>query len=160
MTTPENAHFALRVALSEIDRLLTQGMSAAQFDQTREFLSKYVLLMASSQDGQLGGALDAGWFGTPDFARLMRDGLARLTLADVNAAMRRHLSARQLSVVFVTQKAAELQQRLIDDTVATISYDGNKPAALLAEDKLFGARPLAIRREAVRITPAAQVFAD
>jgi zinc protease len=160
VTTPENAHFALRVALSEIDRLLTEGMTAAQFEQTREFLEKYVLLMASSQDVQLGGALDAAWFGTPDFARLMRDGLARLTLADVNAAMRRHLSARQLSVVFVTQKAAELKQRLIDDTVATISYDGNKPAALLAEDRLFGARPLAIGREAVRITPAAQVFAD
>jgi zinc protease len=90
----------------------------------------------------------------------MREGLARLTLADVNAAMRRHLSAANLSVVMVTKQAAELKARLVEDTVSTIRYDGNKPAGLLAEDQVIGARKLGLRPDAVRVTPVARVFAD
>jgi zinc protease len=160
VTTTENAHFALRIALAEIDRLVEQGLTAAQFEATREFLSKYVFLMTASQDAQLGYALDAQWYGTPEFTTMMRDGLAKLTLADVNAAVRRHLSAHNLSVVIVTKDAADMKARLLDDRVSAIRYDGNKPAALLAEDQIIGARKLAIRPQALTVTPLSRVFAE
>jgi zinc protease len=116
--------------------------------------------MTATQDQQLGYALDAQWYHTPEFTKLMRDGLARLTVADVNAAIKKHLSARNLSVVMITKDAAGLKDKLLSDAFSPIAYDAPKPQAVLDEDKAIGAMKLGIRPEAVRITPAAQAFAE
>jgi zinc protease len=155
---PQNAHFALRVALTELGKLIENGLTEEQFAATRDYLMKNVFVMTGTQDAQLGYALDAQWYRTPEFTQMMRDGLSKLTVADVNAAMRKHLSAKNLSVVFITRDAAGLKEKLVSDAFSPISYDGQKPQALLDEDKAIGGMKLGIRPEAVRITPAVQVF--
>jgi zinc protease len=72
--------------------------------------------------------------------------------------MRKHLSAQNLSVVFITKDAAGLKDKLLSDAFSPIAYDATKPQELLMEDKAIGAMKLGIRPEAVRITPAVQVF--
>jgi zinc protease len=157
---PDNAHFALRIALAELDKAIRNGMTREQFDTTRGYLMKNVFVMTSTQDQQLGYALDSQWYGTPEFTKLMREALSRLTVDDVNAAMRRHLSAQNLSVVMIAKDAAGLKERLVSDAPSPITYDGNKPKALLDEDAVIGAMKLNLRPEAVTITPVSQVFAD
>ncbi len=120
---------------------------------------KNVFVMTSTQDQQLGYALDSQWYGTPEFSKLMRDGLAKLTVLDVNRAIKQHLSAKNLSVVIVAKDAAGLKEKLVSDAFSPIKYDGNKPQALLDEDKVIGAMKLGIKLEAVTVTPAAQAFA-
>jgi zinc protease len=157
---PQNAHMALRIALTELGKLIDKGLTREQFEATRDYLMKNVFVMTATQDAQLGYALDAQWYRTPEFTQMMRDGLSKLTAADVNAAMRRHLSAQNLSVVFITKDAAGLKEKLVSDAFSPISYDAQKPQALLDEDKAIGSMKLGIRPEAVQITPAAQVFAQ
>jgi len=157
---PQNAHFALRIALSELGKLVEQGLTQAQFESTRDYLMKNVFVMTATQDQQLGYALDAQWYRTPEFTQMMRDGLSKLSVADVNAAIRKHLSARDLSVVFITRDAAGLKEKLVTDAFSPITYDGSKPQELLDEDKAIGAMKLGIKPEQVKITPAAQVFAQ
>jgi len=157
---PQNAHFALRLALSELGKMVDGGLSQADFETTRDYLMKNVFVMTATQDQRLGYALDAQWYGTTEFTRMMRDGLAKLTVADVNAAIKRHLSARNLSVVFITKDAAGLKNALVSDAFSPITYDAAKPQAVLDEDKVIGAMKLGIKSESVTITPAAQAFAE
>ncbi|WP_374000188.1 M16 family metallopeptidase [Massilia sp. CFBP 13647] len=157
---PQNAHFALRLALSELGKMVDGGLSQADFETTRDYLMKNVFVMTATQDQRLGYALDAQWYGTNEFTRMMRDGLAKLTVADVNAAIRKHLSARNLSVVFITKDAAGLKNALVSDAFSPITYDAAKPQAVLDEDKVIGAMKLGIKPESVTITPAAQAFAE
>lgn len=155
---PENAHFALRVALTELGKLVDNGLTQEQFATTRDYLMKNVFVMTSTQDQQLGYALDSQWYGTPEFTKLMRDGLSKLTVADVNRAIKQHLSAKNLSVVIVAKDAAGLKDKLLSDAYSPIKYDGNKPQSLLDEDKVIGAMKLGIAPESVRVTPASAVF--
>jgi zinc protease len=157
---PENAHFALRVALTELDKLVANGLTSAQFETTRGYLMKNVFVMTATQDQQLGYALDSQWYGTPEFTKLMRDGLSKLTVADVNAAIRKHLSAKNLSVVFITKDAAGLKDKLVSDAFSPIKYDAAKPQEVVEQDKVIGNMKLNLKPEAVRITPAAAVFAE
>jgi zinc protease len=157
---PQNAHFALRLALLELGKLVDKGLTQEDFETTRGYLMKNVFVMTATQDQRLGYALDSQWYGTPEFTRLMRDGLAKLTVADVNAAIKKHLSARNLSVVFITKDAAGLKNALVSDAFSPIKYDAAKPQAVLDEDAVIGAMKLGIRPENVKITPAAQVFAE
>ena len=157
---PENAHMALRIALTELGKAIDNGLTKEQFEITRDYLMKNVFVMTATQDQYLGYALDSQWYGTPEFTKMMRDGLSRLTLDDVNAAMKRHLSAKNLSVVFITKDAAGLKNTLLSDAFSPIKYDGNKPQALLDEDKVIGNMKLNIRPEAITITPAVKAFAE
>ena len=103
-----------------------------------------VYVMTARQDQQLGYALDSQWYGIGEFTGFMRKALQKLTRDEVNAAVKRHLDARNLSVVFVTKDAAGLKQALASDAFSPIRYDGEKPADVLAEDKVIGAMKLRI----------------
>ena len=155
---PENAHMALRIATRELQQLIDSGMTQTDFENTRNYLMKNAYVMTQTQDQQLGYALDSKWYGTPEFTSYMRDALGRLTVADVNAAIRRHLSATDLSVVMITKDAEGLKNALVSDAFSPMKYDGEKPAELLAEDKVIGARKLGVQAANVRITPVEEVF--
>jgi zinc protease len=157
---PQNGHFALRVALHELGQLVDKGLSQNDFETTRDYLMKNVFVMTATQDQRLGYALDSQWYGTPEFTGMMRDALGKLSVADVNAAIKRHLSAKNLSVVMITRDGAALKEALVSDAFSAIRYDANKPQSLLDEDKAIGGMKLDIKAEAVKVTPAAQVFAQ
>ncbi len=155
---PENAHFALRIALTELDKLISQGLNQQQFELTRDYLMKNVFMMTATQDQQLGYALDAEWYKTPEFTKMMRDNLSKLSVEQVNAAMKKHLSSKNLSVVFIAKDAKALQAQLLSDAFSPIKYNSEKPKELLDEDQIIGRRKLGIAADAVKITPAEQVF--
>lgn len=156
---PQNAHMALRIALHELRKLHDDGLTQEEFEATRQYLSKNVFVMTATQDQQIGYALDSRWYGTPEFTAYVRDGLAKLTLADVNRAIRTHLDPANLSVVVVTKDAPGLAAALAADGVSTVKYEAEKPKALLEEDARIGAEKLGVARDAIRITPVDRVFA-
>jgi zinc protease len=157
---PVNAHMTLRIALHELDALIRNGLTREQFETTRDYLLSNVYVMTAEQDQQLGYALDSAWYGIGEYTAFMRDGLRGLTLDDVNGAIKRHLSASDLSIVFITQDAAALKQALVADEPSSIKYDGEKPASLFDEDRVIGATKLHIAPDHVRITPIEEVFAQ
>jgi len=156
---PRNAVFAFKLALHELRRLITEGLSEGDFEATRDYLLKNVFVQTASQDRLLAFALDNRWYGLGDFVTTMRERLQRLTRDEVNAAVRRHLQAENLSVVFVTRDAAGLRDELLADTNSTVVYDAAKPEEVLAEDRMVGAIRLGLLAEQVRITPVDEVFA-
>ncbi len=103
--------------------------------------------------------MDQKWYGLGDYVTTMRERLGKLTRADVNAAVKRHLQTKDLSVVIITKDAEGLKERLVGDAFSPITYDGEKPKELLDEDKAIGASKLGIKAEAVTITPVEDVFA-
>ncbi|MGI8926152.1 MAG: M16 family metallopeptidase [Tepidiformaceae bacterium] len=156
---PEQAHMALRIAIHELDSLIRDGLSQADFAATRDYLMKNVFIMTRTQDQQLGYALDSRWYGIGEYTAFIRERLAALSLEEVNAAIRRHLSANDLSVVIITKDAEALRDQLVADEPSPIVYDGARPEELLAEDRIIGARRLNIAPTAIRITPVEDVFA-
>ncbi|MEW5977596.1 MAG: pitrilysin family protein [Acidobacteriota bacterium] len=156
---PENAHMAIRIALHELGRLIEDGLSPEEFQSTRDYLMKNVFLMTSTSNQQLGYALDSRWYGIPSFTEFMRDSLRKLTVEEVNRAVRKHLSAKDLSFVIITKDAQGLRQQLLSDAFSPIRYDGEKPQSLLDEDKLIGSLKLGLSAEQVRLTPVEEVFA-
>jgi zinc protease len=115
--------------------------------------------MTARQDQQLGYALDSKWYGIGEFTQHMRSALEKLTDEQVNAAIRKHLNAKNVAIVYITKDAQALKQALVTDAFSPITYDAEKPKELLAEDKVIGALKLNIAPDKVRITPIAEVFA-
>jgi zinc protease len=156
---PDHGHMTLRIAIHELDLLIRNGLTKEDFAATRDYLMNNVYVMTARQDQQIGYALDSQWYGIGEFTDVMRKAVQQLTVEDVNAAVKRHLDARNLSIVYVTKDAAGLKQSLASDAFSPIRYDGAKPADVLAEDKVIGALKLNIDAKNIVVTPIDQVFA-
>ena len=139
-----DAHFATRVAMYELEKLIEQGMSAEDFEATRSFLSKYVAQMTASQARQLGYAIDSEYYGIERFADYVRKGLADLSVEQVNAAIRRHLQTEDVQFVFIAKDAQELAERLTQETPSPLAYNTEQPEELLAEDAVIEKLELAL----------------
>jgi zinc protease len=157
---PENAHMALRIALHEVRRLVQEGLTREQFEETRDYLMKNVYVKTATAGEQVGYALDSRWYGIGEYTAHMRAALAKLTLDDVNRAIRAHIRPDDLQVVIITKDAEELRRRLLSDAPSTMHYEAEKPAELLEEDRRIGALGLGLRPEAVRIVPLDAVFRE
>jgi zinc protease len=153
---PGNAHFALRAALSEIDRLLERGMTQAELDLTRDFLVNYSRLWAQTLSRRLGFYLDSRFYGTPYFIDEIDRRLASLTLDEVNAAARRYLTTERYDAVMVTADAPALAAALLADEPSPITYDAQVPEEVLAADRAIVGREVVPTR--VSLVPVEQMF--
>ena len=151
-----DAHFATRVAMYELDRLVKEGMTESDFEATRAYLSKFVSLLTDGQSRQLGYALDSQYYGTGDFTDYVRNGLSELTLDDVNRVIRENLDMNDMQYVFVTRDGADLRERLMSDQRSPMTYDAELPAEVLEEDLLID--NIAIGFDSVEVVPADEVF--
>jgi zinc protease len=158
LTGNNEAHFATRVALYELDTLIRNGLTPAQFEATREFLDKWVAQLVSAQPALLGYAIDSDWYGIADFPAYVRGELASLTAADVNRVIRERLSTDRLKFVFVTPDGADLQRRLLGDEPSPMTYNSPKSAEILAEDAVIEVLPLGFAPGSVRVRQADGVF--
>ena len=152
-------HFALRAALRELKHLVDQGMTESEFRATRNFLRKYVLHLAPTTMDRLGYALDDRFYGIKgSHLEKFRHMMDELTLADVNAAIKKHLQYENLEIVLVTKDARSLKEALAKDAPSPIEYPTRKAESILVEDREIAAFPLRIERQNVRIIPVGELF--
>lgn len=155
---PEAGQFALRAGLFEFEKLIQDGLSKDEFESTRAFLSKYAGVLLQTADAQLGYALDSEYYGIPPFSAYLREALAKLTLADVNEAIRRHLTSKNLQIVVVTKEADALAEALRKGLPSRMVYSSPKPKEILDEDKLIEKHPLHIDPDKITVLPVTQAF--
>lgn len=153
-----DAHFATRVALFELDKLIEQGMSEKDFNATRNFLSNFVPQLVASQDRQLGYALDSEYYNTEGFVDYVRKQLATLTLDDVNRVIRENLQTDNMHYVFITGDGKDMAQRLASEQVSPLKYNAEKPAVLTNEDKQIEKYKLAIPADNIEIKAVSSIF--
>ena len=155
---PQNGHFVLRAALYEYDKLVREGMSPEAFDSTREFLSKYVNVLTATQDAQLGYALDSRYYHIADLPAYMREQLAKLTLDEVNRAIRQYLKSDAMRIAIVTKDAAGLRDAIVSNKPSPITYNAPKPKEITDEDKTIETYKIVVKPADITIVPVDKVF--
>lgn len=152
------AHFALRLAFHELDRFVQNGLTAAQFEQTRNFVTKNVNLLTKTKRAELGYAIDSLFYGIPNYGRYVVDGLKKLTVDDVNRAIKKHLQLRNVQVVAVSPNGEDLKTKLLANEPSPMTYTAEKPKELLDEDKQVESRKLPFTAEKTKVTPVDRLF--
>src|SRR5438093_7455109 len=154
----QNSLFALRAALYEYDKLLRDGLSQETFETTREFLTKYANILTQTQSAQLGYTLDSRYYGIPDYNSYVKEQLKKLTVGDVNAAIRRHLKSDRMRIVLITKDADRLRDAIAKNTPSPIVYNSPKPEEILDEDKIIQSYKINVKSEDVSVAQVNRVF--
>ncbi|KPZ64001.1 Protease 3 precursor [Pseudoalteromonas sp. P1-16-1b] len=153
-----DAHFATRTALFELDKLIKNGMTEADFEATRNFLINFVPQMVASQNRQLGYALDSEFYNTDSFVNYVTNKLKTLTVDDVNRVIKDNLQTENIHYVFVTGDGEDMQKRLATMQTSPMVYNTDKPAELVAEDKVIADYKLAIPAKNIEVVKVDKVF--
>lgn len=155
---PKNGLFTLRAALYEYDKLTRDGLTQEAFDNTKNFLIKYVNILTQTQSAELGYALDSKYYGQADYNTMMKTALAKLTLADVNRVIKKYLANRPMTVAMVTKDANGLRNDILSGKTSPIVYNVEKPQFILDEDKIIQDYKITVKPENVTVTPVEKVF--
>ncbi|WP_085300084.1 M16 family metallopeptidase [Cognaticolwellia mytili] len=153
-----DAHFATRAALYELDKLIENGMSEKDFQATRNYLTNYAPQLVASQDQQLGYALDSEFYQTGEFVKYVREQFAKLSLADVNRVIKENLQTDDIHYVFISGDGEDMKKRLLSEQVSPLKYNSEKPAELLATDKVIESYKLTLPAKNVDVIAAESVF--
>ncbi len=136
-----HALFALRMAISEVDKIIKEGISQEDFEATRTFLRSYMKLYISTPAEQLGYLMDSKFYGRENYIKEMDGLLSNLTREDVNNAVKKYLQVENLCVSIVTDKseAEALVNALKNNEPSPMSYSNlvkeNLPEDILIEDE-------------------------
>lgn len=153
---PADAQFALRAGLYEVQRLRDQGMTEAEFNLTRDFLLNYSKLFAQSPWDRLGYAMDSRFYGMPYYIDEIQARLPKLTVAEVNAAIKKYLSTDNYQAVIVTANAQQLKDTLQKDEPSPKTYNTQVDPKVTAADKIIV--PLKVQPTKIDVVPVAEVF--
>jgi zinc protease len=139
--TVGHAHFAIRMALHEMQQMIDKGMSKEDFEATRDFLRSYIKLYIQTPERQLGYLMDSKFYGRKNYIIEMDALLSKLTLEQVNAAIKKYWQTQNMYVTIVTDKseAEPLAKSLKENSSSPMSYSNSLKSSLsekiLTEDK-------------------------
>jgi zinc protease len=153
---PNNAHFALRAGLHEVQQLADKGMSKEDFELTRDYLVSYSKLWAQTLSRRLGFLLDSKFYGTPYYIDEIGKRLSTMTVDDVNRAARKYLQTEKWEGVIVAGDAEALKAKLEADAPSPITYANAVPPDVTAADPLIA--KLAVKPTKVEVVPVATLF--
>jgi zinc protease len=150
--TVGHAHFALRMAIHELDKMITNGMSEEDFEATREFLRSYTKLYAQTPERRLGYLMDSRFYSRTDYLAELDGLLASVTLDDVNKAIKKYWQVENMFVTIVTDasEAGPLARSLASNRRSPMSYSNvvkaGLPEDVLTEDALVEKYPLNVKK--------------
>lgn len=157
---PEHAHFAVRLAVRELRRLVKDGLTREAFDETRAFLTNYSKLWVQTPARRLGFAMDGAFYGGKSLVDELAERLPRMTVENVNAAVARHLHPEDLSMAVVADPdgAPGFVEALTADAPSPVAYPTATKPEVLAEDRLIANEALRVAAGRCRIVPAESMF--
>lgn len=153
------AVFALTLAMREVGRLSTEGMTESQFDEAIKTVSRYSRLFATTDKQRLRFAVDDVYYDlAPGHLEVLRQMTNELTLDEVNAALAEHFRVTDLVIAIVTDDSNALKEALLDAAPGSIDYEQTVSDSIQEEDIEIAKYPLALTEENISKILPADVF--
>jgi len=156
----EHAHFAIRLAVRELRRLVREGLTREAFEETRAFLLNYSKLWVQTPSRRLGFAMDGAFYGGKSLVDELAERLPAMTVEDVNRAVARHLDPESLKLAVIAdpEDAERFVEALASDAPSPVVYESATKSEVLVEDREIAVEPLRVDRGRCRIVPAEAMF--
>lgn len=157
-----HAHFAIRMALSQMQTLIEKGMGEEEFELTKKFLRSYTKLYAQTPEQQLGFRMDSRFYNRADWLKELDGMLEKVTYPEMMMAMRKYFQTQNMFITIITDKTESqpLKESLEKNLTSPMSYSNALKAVLtpeiLNEDKTVSDYKLNIKK--VSIVNSADVF--
>lgn len=137
-TDPDDAPFAIKMAIKMTEDLVESGLEQKEFENTRTHLMKRKKLWARDPGRRLGYAVEAAALGQPNILEDLDEKLRELTVEQVNAAVKAHIHPEQFQVVVVSGDGPKFATTILKTYETPMTYKTSAPnSEQAAEDKSY-----------------------
>ncbi|MGB1292575.1 MAG: insulinase family protein, partial [Pseudoalteromonas sp.] len=98
------------------------------------------------------------FYNTETFVKYVTSQLEKLSLADVNRVIKENLQTDDIQYVFITGDGKDMKKRLASEQTSPMVYNAEKPAELVAEDKVIADYTLSIPAKNIEVLAVDKVF--
>src|SRR5262249_50627611 len=105
---------------------------------------------------RLGYTMDSKFYGMPYYIDEIQARLPKLTVADVNAAIKKYLGTDHYEAGMVTANAQQLKETLQKDQPSPNTHNSQVDPKVTEADKVIA--PLKVQPTKIDIVPVAEVF--
>lgn len=136
-TPLNNGCFLFRQLLREVEDLGKNGLTKDEFELGKGFLTGSIPLMALGMERKLGYEIDSLFYGIKgNYLSSLRETIEKLTLAQVNQTIKKHIKPKNLHLVVVTPDPEKFRKE-IQSARCDIHYAAGveKSKEVLEEDK-------------------------
>ncbi len=155
---PENAHFAVRNAMYELEKFVDKGLTKEDFEKTKTFVLNYSKLWVQTLDRRLGYKMDSEFYGTDYYIARIEKELKTMTVEDVNRAVKKYIDPKNMKVAMVADDAKGLMNKMLSNDPSPIKYASPVSQKILDEDKTITTLPLGINKEKSKLVPVEKLF--
>lgn len=149
---------ALKLAMHELGKFVEKGLTQEELDRTRGFLLGYTRVLEESLARRLGYALDDFFYKTAPHLKTARDAFEKMTLKDVNDAIKKNISIDDMKIVIITQDGEKMKNQLLGREIPSMEYDTPKSDEVLAEDKKVLQFDPRFKAEEINVIPVDSLF--
>lgn len=157
-----HAMFAIRMALRTKQQMIENGLSQEDFERTRKFLRSYIKLYVKTPSQRLGYLMDSRFYGYDNWIQHVDAQLAKLTVEEVNAAIKKYLQTENIMIAIITspEEAQILSKYFLQNLPSPMSYSNvvkeGLNEAVYAEDEKVEDYP--VKATSVEILNTSDLF--
>lgn len=152
--------FAIRAAWRELEKLAENGLPPEEVERTKTYLYNFAVTFGSTTLRRLAYAIDDAFYGMEGdgFLAEIRPAVQAMTPEQVNAAIDEHFQAHNMVLVVITRDPEAFKKKLLSGEKTLISYSGEQPPEILAEDQEIATYPISVKEEDIEILDILEVF--
>jgi zinc protease len=153
-----NAKFVIKLALKELTDLVNHGMNEEAFHFIRNFEKNHLCFELETPERKLALLMDEEFYGNFGFWEDFEERVQEITLEEVRAVVKKHLSPDNCAIVSLVSDAEEFKKELLSDQT-TIEYpSGVDPSPLASEDQKIKAFELGLKPGDFEIARILELF--
>lgn len=154
----ENACFATKFVLYNLDKMVREGIPEERFELMRSFIYNNPGLWAYNPLQVLGFSMDSDFYNIPYFIDYIREKAEKISSDDVLKALKTRMGDKKVKIVFVTGNPEKLKEQLLGNTGCEPLYNTNLSEEELMEDEMVLDYNLNLSPEDITIIEVGELF--
>ena len=153
-----NFEFCIKLMLTEMTKLTTTPLAAADIDRTKDFVANNFAFALETPDRQLGMRLDEKWYKLPDFIEKFKYNINRVQRSDLQTIALDNLHPNSVLIVAVVSNGEAAKQELLSLDTKLELPSGSEEGDLKSVNDEIKALDLKLLPEDITIVRAGELF--
>ncbi|MEQ8168828.1 MAG: insulinase family protein [Candidatus Eremiobacterota bacterium] len=154
----ENATFAAKFTVMNLDKMIKEGLDKETFELNRDFIKNNSKLWAFDPFQKIGFEMDSDFYKTPYYIDYIEKKMDSMKNEDVTAALQKHMDVNNMKFVFVTSDPEKMKKRLLGEILSNPVYETNLSEEDKHVDEAVLQYDLKLKAEEIEIINAEELF--
>ena len=153
-----NGKFTIKLVLSELSNLVTNGISQKDLDRVKNFEKNHFPFEIETPQRKSGLMMDEEFYGTKGFLENFEKNIDKITADEINSSAKKYLSPDNIAIVCIVSDGEKFKEELLSEKTEIEYPSGTDALVLKKEDEEVKGLDLKLKPEDIQIWKVSELF--